>query len=63
MALTTFKVGRREFVVIPRRVYNQLTRAERDQKDAEIAQKGMQDYLSGKVKAISHAELKRKLGL
>jgi hypothetical protein len=63
MPLTTFKIGKNEFVVLPKRRYEQLTRAERDQKDAEIARKGREDYLSGKVKAISHDELKRRLGL
>ena len=63
MPLTTFKIGKSEFVVLPRRRYEQLTRAERDQKDAEIARKGLEDYRSGKVKAITHDELKRRLGL
>jgi hypothetical protein len=56
-------IGKKEFVVLPRRRYEQLTRAEQDQKDAEIARKGREAYLSGKVKAISHEQLKRKLGL
>ena len=63
MALTTFKIGKKEFVVLPRRRYEQLTRAEQDQKDAEIARKGREAYLSGKVKTISHQQLKQKLGL
>ncbi len=63
MSLTTFKIGRKEFVVLPRRRYEQLTRAEQDLKDAEIARKGREAYLSGKMKTISHEELKRKLGL
>ncbi len=63
MSLATFKIGKKEFVIVPRRRYNQLTRAEQDQIDAKIAEKGRQAYLSGKVKTISHEELKRKLGL
>jgi hypothetical protein len=63
MSLTTFKIGKKEFVVIPRRRYNQLTRAEEDQRDAEIARKGRADFISGKMKTISHEELKKKLGL
>jgi hypothetical protein len=63
MALTTFKIGKKEFVVLPRRRFDQLTRAEQDQKDAEIARKGREEWLSGKLKTISHAELRRKLGL
>jgi PHD/YefM family antitoxin component YafN of YafNO toxin-antitoxin module len=63
MPTTTFKIGKREFVIIPRRRYEQLTQAEQDQKDAEIARKGMEAYRSGKVKTITHEQLKRKLGL
>ena len=63
MDLPTFKIGKKEFVVVPRRRFDQLTRAERDQKDAEIARKGTEDWLAGRVKTVSHEELKRKLGL
>ena len=47
MSLTTFKIGKKEFVVLPRRRFDQLTRAERDQKGAEIARKGREAYLAG----------------
>ena len=63
MSVTTFKIGKKEFVIVPRRRYDQLTRAEEDQRDAEIARKGRADFLSGKMKTISHEELKKKLGL
>jgi hypothetical protein len=63
MAVTTFKVGKSEFVIVPRRRYEQLTRAEQDQKDAEIARKGMEAYRSGKVKAISLEQARRKWGV
>jgi hypothetical protein len=62
-SVATFKIGKKEFVVNPRRRYEQLTRAEQDRKDAEIASKGREAYLPGKMKTISHEELKRKLGL
>lgn len=63
MSLTTFKIGQKEFVVLPRRRYDQLTRVEQDRKDAEIARKGREAFLAGKLKTISHEEFKRKLGL
>jgi PHD/YefM family antitoxin component YafN of YafNO toxin-antitoxin module len=63
MSLTTFKIGKKEFVVIPRKLYDQLSRAEEDQRDAEIARKGREAFLAGKMKTISHEDLKRKLGL
>ena len=63
MSLATFKIGKKEFVVVPRRRFEQLTRAEEDQKDARIARRGREAFISGNVKSISHAQLKRKLGL
>jgi hypothetical protein len=63
MALTTFKIGKKEFVVLPRKRYNQLTRAEEDQRDAEIARKGREAFLSGKIKTVSLEEARRKWGV
>jgi hypothetical protein len=63
MSVTTFKLAGKEYVLIPRKRYDRLTRAEQDQRDAEIAERGRANYLSGKSKTISHADLKRKLGL
>ncbi len=53
----------KEYVLVSRRRYQQLTRAERDQRDAEIARKGSEAYRSGKMKTVSHEQLKRRLGL
>jgi hypothetical protein len=63
MSGATFKIGKKEFVVLPRRRYEQLTRAEQDRRDAMIAQKGLEDWLSGKVKAIPLAEARKKWGV
>lgn len=63
MSLTTFKIGKKEFVVIPKKRYDQLSRVEQDQRDAEVARKGREAFLAGKMKTISHEELKHKLGL
>lgn len=63
MSLSTFKIGKKEYVILPRKRYEQLTRDEQDRIDAEIVRKGRAAYLSGKTKTISHAELKRKLAM
>ena len=63
MKLSTFKIGKKEFVVVPRRRYDQLTRAEQDIKDAEIIRKGREDYEAGKMKTISLEEARRKWGV
>lgn len=63
MSPATFKIGKKEFVIVPRRRYEQLTRVEQDQKDAEIARKGREAYSSGKVKGIPLQEARRKWGV
>ncbi len=63
MSVSTFKIGKREFVVVPRRRYEQLTRAEQDRKDAEIARKGREAFLAGKIKTISLQDARRKWGV
>jgi hypothetical protein len=63
MSVATFKIGGKEYVVVPRSRYEQLTRAEQDQRDAEIARKARRAYEAGKMKTITHEQLKRRLGL
>lgn len=63
MSVATFKIGKKEFVILPRRRYEQLTRAEQDRRDAMVAQKGLEDWLSGKVKAIPLSEARKKWGV
>lgn len=63
MSVATFKLGGKEYIVVPRRRYEQLTRAEQDQRDVQIARKGRKAYESGKLKTITHEQLKRRLGL
>ena len=63
MSVSTFKIGKKEYVVLTRKRYEQLTRAEQDQIDAEIARKGREAYLAGKMKTITHEEARRKWGV
>jgi hypothetical protein len=63
MSLTTFKIGRKEFVVIPRKRYDELSQAEANRRDAEIARKGPKAFLSGKLKPIPLEETRRKWGV
>ena len=62
MGVTTLKLGGRN-TVVPKRRYEQLTRAEQDQKDSAIAAKAMADIRSGKVKPIPLADAIRKWGV
>jgi hypothetical protein len=72
MSVSTFKIGKKEYVVLSRKRYEQLTRgkryeqysrSERDEIDSEIAKAGMKAYRSGKMKTLSLEEFKRKLGI
>jgi hypothetical protein len=60
MSVATFKIGRKEYVVVPRKRYEQLTRAEQDAIDSEIARKGRAAYLSGKLKPIPFEKARRR---
>jgi len=63
MAVTTFKVGKKEFVIVPRGRYEQLTRAEQDQRDAEVAAKGRANFLAGKMKTVTLEKARKKWGI
>jgi hypothetical protein len=63
MSVSTFKIGKKEFVVIPKRRYDQLTRVEQDQKDSEIARKGNEAFLSGKMKTVTLEEARKRWGV
>jgi len=63
MSVATFRIGKKEFVVIPRKRYDELSRAEEDRRDAEIARRGRKSFLAGEMKTLTHDEMKRKLGL
>ncbi len=63
MALTTFKIGKKEFVVLPRRRYEQLTRAEQDNRDAEIARKGREAFQAGTLKTVTLEDARKKWGV
>jgi PHD/YefM family antitoxin component YafN of YafNO toxin-antitoxin module len=63
MAMATVKVSGREYVLVPRKEYERLTAAEEDRRDADRARKALARYRAGKVRTISHDEVKRRLGL
>jgi hypothetical protein len=63
MSVSTFKIGKKEYVILTRKRYEQLTRAEQDQLDAEIARKGRVAYLGGKMKPIPLEQARRKWGV
>jgi hypothetical protein len=62
MSLSTLKLGGREYVVVPRRQYERLTAREQDRRDAARARKAMAQFRAGKLKTISHEQVKRRLG-
>jgi len=52
-----------EYVLVPRKTYERLTQKQQDRSDGIAAQKAVSRYRAGKLKTVSHVELKRKLGL
>jgi hypothetical protein len=57
------KIGRRQYVLVPKKRYEQLTQEEQDKIDFEIADRAMKKYLAGKLKTITHEEMLRKVGM
>jgi len=60
MSVATFRLGGKEYVVVPRKRYEQLTRTEQDAIDSAIARKGRAAYLSGKLKPIPFEKARRR---
>ena len=60
-ATLTFKG--REYILVPRPEYERLTAADQDRLDAAKAKKTLAKFRAGKLKTVSHATLKRQLGL
>jgi hypothetical protein len=63
MAVASLKLSGREYVVVPRKEYDRLAAAQEDRRSAARAAKALARLRSGKLKTISHAEVKRQLGI
>jgi hypothetical protein len=53
----------KKYYLVPKRMYEELTRAERDQRDAEIARKASEAYRAGKLKTVSLQAARKKWGV
>jgi len=63
MNLATLKLSGKDYVVLPRKRYEQLAAVEEDQRDAAQARKLLARYRAGRLKTISHDKVKKKLGI
>lgn len=64
MSVTRFKVGGKEFVIVPRREYDRIAaRLAEDARDASRARKAMEKFRAGKLKTVPHKKVKQMLGL
>jgi PHD/YefM family antitoxin component YafN of YafNO toxin-antitoxin module len=63
MNVTTMKLNGKEYVVIPKRRYEQLTRAERDKKDTALVRKVMGDIRAGRTRTIPLEEARKAWGV
>ncbi len=61
MGYATLKMSGREYVLVPKSEFKRLTLE--DQRDARKATRAAAEFRSGKLRMISHAALKRSLGL
>jgi hypothetical protein len=63
MSVTTFKLGKREYVIVPKKRYDQLTQAEQDRLDGELVAKRREAWRSGKTKAVPLDKAMKSWGL
>ena len=57
----TLKMNGQEFVLVPKAEFRRLTA--QDQRDSALVAATMKKWREGKLRTISHAQLKRELGL
>ena len=60
MTYSTLRMNGREFVLVPKTEFNRLK--VQDRRDAQKAQRALAQYRAGKLRTVSHADLKRELG-
>jgi hypothetical protein len=63
MSMMTLKMRGQEYVLLPRKQYERLTADEQDRQSAARARRSLAKFRAGKLKAISHAKVKRILEL
>ena len=61
MAYATMRMDGKEFVLVPKTDFGRLTA--QDRRDAQKAQRALTQLRTGKLTTVSHAALKRELGL
>ena len=61
IAYPTLKMDGKEFVLVPKKDFRRLI--EEDRRDARKADRAVSLFKAGKLRTISHADLKRSLGL
>jgi len=61
MAHATLKMNGKEFVLVPKAEFRRLTEQER--RDSALAAATLKKWHEGKLRTVSHEQLKRKLGL
>ena len=61
MSYATLRMNGKEFVLVPKSEFARLTA--QDRRDAQKAKRALAQLRSGKLRTVSHAALKRELGL
>jgi hypothetical protein len=63
MSISTLTLGGREYVVLPRKQYEELTAVREERAMVARAEKALAQYRAGKLKTVSSAKVKKILGL
>ena len=61
MAHATLKMNGKEFVLVPKAEFRRLT--EQDRRDSALAAATLKKWEDGRLRTVTHEQLKRKLGL
>ena len=59
----TMKLSGREYVLLPRKRYEQLTAAEAERREIAHAHQALEKLRSGKLKTVPHQKVKRMFGM
>jgi len=64
MVHATLKMNGKEFVLVPKAEFQRFRRlTEQDQRDSDLVVDTLKKWQEGKLRTVSHTQLKRKLGL
>ena len=61
MAYATLRMNGKEFVLVPKQEFRAM--AEQDRRDAQKVRQAVASFRAGKLRTVSHEQLKKRLGI